>query len=48
MCGSYFANQWKSQIFGKIINKISRILNSQILSSVPDIHKVGYSNYKSE
>jgi len=46
MCGLYFANKWKYHIFGKIINIISGILNSQRLSTTSDIHKVGYSNYK--
>jgi len=41
MCGLYFSNKWKSQRFGKIINKMSKILNSQRLSRIPDIHKVG-------
>ena len=48
MCGLYLANKWKSQRFGKIIHKMSGILNSQRLSTISDIHTVGYSNYKSE
>jgi len=48
MWGLYFANKWKSQKFGKIINIMSGILNSQRLSTTSYIHKVDYSNYKSE
>jgi len=48
MCGLYSANKGKSQRFGKIINRMSEILNSQRLSIISDIHKIGYSNYKSE
>jgi len=47
MFGLYFANKWKSQRYGKIINRMSGILNDQSLSTVLVTHKVGYSNYKS-
>jgi len=48
MCGLYFANNWKSKRFAKIISRMTNILNSHRLSTISDIHKVGYSNYKSE
>jgi len=41
MCGLYSANKGKSQRFGKIINRMSEILNNKKLSIVSYIHKVG-------
>jgi len=43
MIGIYFTNKWKSQRFGKIINKIRGILINQELSTISIIYKVGYS-----
>jgi len=48
MCGLYYANKGISLRFGNIINKMIGILSSQRLSTILDIHKIGYSNYKSE
>jgi len=38
----YFANKWKSQIYDKIIKRMSKISNSQRSLTILDIHKVGY------
>jgi len=48
MCELYSTNKWKSQIFGKIINKISGILINQRLLIVLAIHKVSYSSSSPE
>jgi len=44
----YFTNKRKYQIFEKIINEISEILDSQRLSTVSNIQEIGYSNYMLE
>jgi len=46
MFGLYFANKWKSQRLGKIINMMGGILNNQRLSTILVIYKVCYLNYK--
>jgi len=39
-----FPNKGKSQRFGRIINRMSGILNSERLSTLLVIHKVSYSS----
>jgi len=48
MCWLFYANQGKSQRFGKIINRLNGIFISQRLSAILNTLKDVYSKYNSE